>query len=333
MKTSLKPYNSFGIEAYANSFAEVTTEIELMKVLDQTTGDVFVLGGGSNILLVGDIQIPTIKVGIKGIKIVEENSDSVLVKAMAGENWHEFVLFCINNNWGGIENLSLIPGSVGAAPMQNIGAYGVEIKNVFHSLEAIELASGLLKTFSLDECLFGYRCSIFKDSLKDKYCITSVTFKLSKTPELNLEYGAIKETLGKLRVKNPTIKDVSDAVISIRKSKLPDPAVLGNAGSFFKNPVISNDLLEEIMNVYPSIPSYSVDADSSKIPAGWLIEQCGWKGKKIGNTGCHKDQALVIVNYGGATGNEIWRFAQKVKQSVLNKFGVEISPEVNVIGL
>jgi UDP-N-acetylmuramate dehydrogenase len=333
LKTSLKPYNSFGIEAFANNFTEVVTEIALKKVLDQTEGNVFVLGGGSNILLIDDVQIPTIKVGLKGIEIVEDSPESVLVKAMAGENWHDFVLFCIKKNWGGIENLSLIPGSVGAAPMQNIGAYGVEIKNVFHSLEAIELSSGLLKTFYLDECLFGYRYSIFKDSLKDKCCITSVTFKLSKKPELHLEYGAIKETLERMQIKNPTIKDISDAVIAIRKSKLPDPAVLGNAGSFFKNPVVSNDLLEEIMSVYPSIPSYSVDADSSKIPAGWLIEQCGWKGKKIGNTGCHKDQALVIVNYGDATGREIWNFAQKVKQSVLNKFGVEISPEVNVIGL
>lgn len=332
MKTSLKPYNTFGIDAVALNFQEIKTLSDLRQSLNSINQKPLILGGGSNILLLNDVEIPTLKILLRGVEVVDENRDSVFVRVMAGENWHAFVLHCVANQWGGIENLSLIPGSAGAAPMQNIGAYGVEIKDVFHSLDAMEIDSGKVKTFSAEDCRFGYRQSVFKEELKNQYCILSMTLRLSKVPELNLEYGAIKDTLEKMHIKNPTIKDVSDAVIQIRKSKLPDPAVLGNAGSFFKNPVVHNDLLEDVMMLYPSIPSYSVDADYSKIPAGWLIEQCGWKGKKVGNTGCHKDQALVIVNYGDATGKEIWDFACMVKHSVAQKFGIDIVPEVNVIG-
>jgi UDP-N-acetylmuramate dehydrogenase len=272
-----------------------------------------------------------IKNSIKGISIVKENENHVWVKAMAGEVWHEFVLWCINHNLGGVENLSLIPGCVGAAPMQNIGAYGAEIKQVFDRLEAVELLTGQVVTFTNMQCKFGYRESIFKNEAKGKYIITSVTFKLNKNPEFNITYGAIQQTLHEMGVSSLSLKAISDAVIQIRKSKLPDPAVLGNAGSFFKNPEVDKSLYDQLKVEYPTLVGYPTLGNKIKLAAGWLIEQCGWKGKVIGNTGSHKDQALVLVNYGNATGNEIYSLALDIQASVKQKFGVEIVPEVNVV--
>jgi UDP-N-acetylmuramate dehydrogenase len=239
-------------------------------------------------------------------------------------------LICIEKNWAGVENLSLIPGTVGAAPMQNIGAYGVEIKTVFEGLEAIHIKSLQKRTFSNAECKFGYRESIFKHELKGEYIITSVTFKLSKKPAINASYGAISEVLKSKQIENPTIRDISNAVIQIRSSKLPDPAKIGNAGSFFKNPEVSSSKFEQLKTDYPTIVGYPTE-NGVKLAAGWLIEQCGWKGKMVGNTGAHKDQALVLVNYGNASGNEIYALALEIKKSVSDTFGVEINPEVNIV--
>jgi UDP-N-acetylmuramate dehydrogenase len=331
---SLKALNTFGIEARAKEFVEIQSQEEL-KVLcanfNLMDRKVLILGGGSNMLLTQDVEGMVIKISIKGISVVAENDNHVWVKAMAGEVWHELVLWTINKGYGGLENLSLIPGCVGASPMQNIGAYGVEIKHSFDSLEAIELDGGAIRTFTAAECKFGYRESIFKQEAKGKYIILSVTFKLSKHPVFNTTYGAIQQTLQKNGVVNPTVKDISDAVIEIRSSKLPNPSVLGNAGSFFKNPEIPNNQFADLKNQFPDIVGYPASPGFTKVAAGWMIEQCGWKGKVVGNTGSHKDQALVLVNYGGATGHEIWQLAMDIKQSVLEKFGVTITPEVNVI--
>jgi UDP-N-acetylmuramate dehydrogenase len=331
---SLQPLNTFGIEAKAKEFVDIHTKEELQVLCSNfnlTTRKVLVLGGGSNMLLTQDVDGMVIKISIKGIEVIKEDNDHAWIKANAGEVWHDLVLWTIDKGYGGLENLSLIPGCVGASPMQNIGAYGVEIKNTFDSLEAIELDGGELKTFSHAECKFGYRESIFKQEAKGKYIIVSVTFKLTKKPTLNTSYGAIQQTLEKHQISNPTIKQISDAVIEIRSSKLPNPKVLGNAGSFFKNPEIPNQQFEELKNQFPDIIGYPASTGHTKVAAGWLIEQCGWKGKKVGNTGSHKDQALVLVNYGGATGKEIWQLAMDIQQSVKEKFGITITPEVNVI--
>lgn len=331
---SLKPYNTFGITATASQFVELNTleEVQVLcKTFNLTDRKLLVLGGGSNILLTKDFEGMAIKINLKGIKVVHTDETSVLVEAMAGEVWHEFVEFCVQNNWGGIENLSLIPGCVGAAPMQNIGAYGAEIKAVFDSLTAVEIASGELVNFSNEQCEFGYRESVFKNKFKGKYIIVSVTFKLSKNPVLNYSYGAIQEVLHQKGITQPTIQDVSNAVIEIRKSKLPDPKELGNAGSFFKNPEIPLHLYNQIKAEYPTIPGYPTSQNQVKVPAGWLIEQCQWKGKKVGNTGAHQHQALVLVNYGEANGNEVLSLAKEIQQSVLDKFHVHINPEVNII--
>jgi UDP-N-acetylmuramate dehydrogenase len=331
---SLKALNTFGIEVKAKEFVEVKS-IEELQVLcmsfNLTDRKVLVLGGGSNMLLTKDVDGMVIKISIKGIEVVEEDADHVWVKAMAGEVWHDLVLWSIDKGYGGLENLSLIPGCVGASPMQNIGAYGVELKNTFGSLEAIEIDGGDLRSFTHAECKFGYRESIFKQEAKGKYIIVSVTFKLSKKPIFNTTYGAIQQTLEKHGVKELSVKAISDAVVEIRSTKLPDPKVLGNAGSFFKNPEIPNEQFEALKAQYPEIVGYPTSAGHTKVAAGWLIEQCGWKGKKVGNTGSHKDQALVLVNYGGATGHEIWQLAMDIQKSVKEKFGVTINPEVNVI--
>lgn len=290
-----------------------------------------ILGGGSNVLLTQDFEGMAIKINMKGISVVEETDTHVWVKAMAGEVWHEFVMYCIDQNLSGVENLSLIPGCVGAAPMQNIGAYGVEIKDTFDKLEAVEIATGEVVKFTNADCKFGYRESIFKHEAKGKYIISSVTFKLSKKPVFNVTYGAIQQTLEKNGITELSVKAISDAVISIRKSKLPDPNVLGNAGSFFKNPEIPLSQFELLKQNHPTIVGYPTMPGFVKVAAGWLIEQCGWKGKVVGRTGSHKDQALVLVNYGGAEGQEIWQLAMDIQASVLAKFGVTIQPEVNVI--
>ncbi|MCW5906923.1 MAG: UDP-N-acetylmuramate dehydrogenase [Chitinophagales bacterium] len=336
----LKPYNTFGISVCTKFFAEVQTEYELLELQqcsEYRDNSVLVLGGGSNILFTRDFEGLVLRNALPGISIVHETENEVLVKVAAGEVWHRFVLWTIERNFGGIENLSLIPGLVGAAPMQNIGAYGVEIKDVFEELEAVHRKTGEKQKFGLKDCEFGYRESVFKNKLKEEFIITSVTLRLAKisSPKTNYrfktDYGDIKNTLAEMQVFDLTVKAVSDAVIKIRTSKLPDPAQLGNAGSFFKNPVVTKQRFDELVLRYPVMPSYLQADGTVKIPAGWLIEQCGWKGKVIGNTGAHAKQALVLVNYGNATGAEVKNLALEIRQSVKEKFGIEIQPEVNIV--
>lgn len=329
---SLRPYNTFGIEAYASNFAEVN-DVDLLKKIVSKHPDVFVLSGGSNILLTRNIEKPVIHLNLKGREIIKtESSNRVLVKAQAGENWHEFVTWSIDQELGGLENLSLIPGNVGTSPMQNIGAYGVEIKDVFHELEALEIQSGKVLKFSTDQCKFGYRESVFKNEYKGKFIILNVTFKLKSSDyKLVTDYGAIRSELENRKITNPGIKDVSDAVIAIRQSKLPDPKVLGNSGSFFKNPVVSSLKFEELLSKNPEMPFYKIDARSIKIPAGWLVETCGFKGKRFGDAGVHAKQALVLVNHGRAKGIEILELAQNIQKKVALQFGIELEMEVNVI--
>ncbi len=329
---SLKPYNTFGIDAYAESFVTVNSIHQLQEIIDKHK-DVFILSGGSNILITNNISIPVIHLDLKGKFVTEkEDQNLVYVKALAGENWHEFVLWTLENNFGGLENLSLIPGNVGTSPMQNIGAYGVEIKDVFYELEALEISTGKIKIFKKDKCKFGYRESVFKNIHKGKFIITSVTFQLTKeNHQLNTNYGAIQTELEKHQITEPNIIDVSNAIIAIRKSKLPDPKDIGNSGSFFKNPVISVDQFKDLEKEYPKMPYYKISDSLIKIPAGWLIEQCGFKGKRFGEAGVHKNQALVLVNYGDATGKEILDLAKKILQTVSNKFGIDLEIEVNII--
>ncbi len=330
---SLKTYNSFGIDIKAAYFGELFTESDLRDSIKSGLfkNTYLIMGGGTNMLFTKDFPGFVFHNNLKGISVISENDQSVLVRAAGGEIWHDMVQFSVERNWGGIENLSLIPGTMGASPMQNIGAYGVELKDVFYSLEAMDILSGELKLFNFDECKFGYRSSIFKNELKGKYFITAVTLQLNKSPQVNITYGAIKDVLQLNGIINPGIKDVSDAVISIRKSKLPDPEILGNAGSFFKNPEIDTDKFEKLLSAFPNTPSYPAAGGLIKVPAGWLIQQCGWKGIRVGNTGAHKDQALVLVNYGNATGEEIYALAMEIKRSVKNKFDIDIHPEVNII--
>ncbi len=329
---SLKPYNTFGIDAYAESFVTVNSIHQLQEIIDKHK-DVFILSGGSNILITNNISIPVIHLDLKGKFVTEkEDQNLVYVKALAGENWHEFVLWTLENNFGGLENLSLIPGNVGTSPMQNIGAYGVEIKDVFYELEALEISTGKIKIFKKDKCKFGYRESVFKNIHKGKFIITSVTFQLTKeNHQLNTNYGAIQTELEKHQITEPNIIDVSNVIIAIRKSKLPDPKDIGNSGSFFKNPVISVDQFKDLEKEYPKMPYYKISDSLIKIPAGWLIEQCGFKGKRFGEAGVHKNQALVLVNYGDATGKEILDLAKKILQTVSNKFGIDLEIEVNII--
>lgn len=330
---SLKNYNTFGIDANAKAFIEINGLAQLQKALElKAYPNKFILSGGSNMLLTKDIDALVMHINLKGIFIVEEDDNHVLVKVMAGENWHELVLWSLEKGYGGLENLSLIPGNVGTAPIQNIGAYGVELKDVFESCAAMEIQSGELNAFSLKECKFGYRDSIFKNEAKGRYIITSVTFKLTKkNHQLYTGYGAIEEELSKNGIVYPTIKDISNAVIAIRQSKLPDPKEIGNSGSFFKNPVVSKKSYQKLKKNNPEIPAYKLDDGSYKIPAGWLIEQCGFKGKRFGDAGIHEKQALVLVNYGNATGKEILEVAEMVQNTVNERFNIKISPEVNII--
>lgn len=330
---SLKKYNTFGLDAQARYFKSLDRMEDLAQLqsLPEFKSKRLILGGGSNILLTKDFNGVVIHNNLRGIRISKEQGDYIWLNVGAGEIWHDLVLHCIKQGWGGIENLSLIPGRVGASPMQNIGAYGVEVKDVFEQLEAWNIEKEQVEVFNRDQCQFGYRESVFKNIHKDKYIILSVTFKLSKTPNLNISYGAITEVLKMMAVQNPGIKEVSDAVIAIRSSKLPNPAEIGNAGSFFKNPVVANTKVAKLKRTYPNMPSYPVDEKQTKIPAGWLIEKAGWKGKRFGDYGVHKNQALVLVNYGNAKGEEIRQLAFEIKADILEKFEIEINPEVNFI--
>ncbi|MGB5394823.1 MAG: UDP-N-acetylmuramate dehydrogenase [Lutimonas sp.] len=329
---SLKPYNTFGIEVFADEFIEIQELSELQKLIERNK-DFFILGGGSNILFTKNINKPVLKIQTKG-KTIKEKSDNhfAYVQAEAGESWHEFVLWCIENGYGGLENLSLIPGNVGTAPIQNIGAYGIELKDVFDSLEALHIPTNQIKSFSKTECNFGYRESFFKNDGKNEYIILNVTFKLTKiNHQIKTDYGAIRDELNKKGIKNPGIREVSEAVIAIRQSKLPDPKDIGNSGSFFKNPVISKKLFSKLQSKNKDIPSYLVSENEIKIPAGWLIEQCGFKGKRLGNTGVHEKQALVLVNYGKATGKEVLDLARLIQTQVKKTFEIDLEMEVNII--
>lgn len=330
---SLKKYNTFSIDAKARYFVEANSVKKLQEILGNNDYPRKILiGGGSNMLLTNDIDALFIHVNLKGKWIVNESDDTVSVKVMAGENWHEMILWTLENNYGGLENMSLIPGNTGTAPIQNIGAYGVELKDSFVSCEAIRIEDLQLITLTKEECKFGYRDSYFKNEGKDKFVITSVTFSLTKNNhKINSGYGAIEEQLERDAIKNPTIKDISNAIIAIRQSKLPDPKVLGNSGSFFKNPMVSTEVFNEFISKHPEAPFYKISDLIYKIPAGWLIEKCGFKGKRFGDAGVHQHQALVLVNYDKATGKEILALASKIIEQVQNEFNITISPEVNII--
>jgi UDP-N-acetylmuramate dehydrogenase len=328
---SLKKYNTFGIDVTAKYFANFTSLTELAALLTEQTFPILILGGGSNILFTKNYNGLVLKNELKGISKINEDDKYVYVQAAAGENWHEFVMYCIDNDWAGVENLSLIPGSVGASPMQNIGAYGVELKDIFHSLEAYHKKENKLVTFTLQDCEFGYRESIFKNKYKNEFTITSVTFRLSKTPAFNITYGAIEQELTRMGVKQLSNKAISNAVINIRKSKLPNPFVIGNAGSFFKNPEVKNEQFLKLKENFENIIGYPQSNGNTKIAAGWLIEQCGFKGKRFGDAGCHAQQALVLVNYGNANGNQIFELSERIIVSVAQKFGVTLQREVNII--
>ena len=328
---SLLPYNTFGIPAKAGSFIEIFTVSQLREALQMNIRPVFVLGSGSNVLFTHDPEGMVLKNSIRGIDIVRRFKNKIRVEIGGGEVWHDFVLWAVQNGYGGVENLSLIPGTAGAAPVQNIGAYGVELKDVFIGLRAMELATGNMRYFSRADCQFGYRNSFFKKAGKGKYCITSVILSLTTIKHrINISYGDIRKTLEAEGIARPTIADVSRAVINIRSSKLPDPSKIGNCGSFFKNPETERSILERILQTHPQAPHFDLPDGRVKIPAGWLIEQCGWKGKRVGNTGCYEKQALVLVNHGGATGAEVKKLAFEIIDSVEKKFGVRLEPEVNI---
>ena len=330
---SLRPYNSFGIDASARYFASFNSDEELKEVLTAKASvldSLLILGGGSNILLTGDYNGIVLRNEIGGIEVVNEDAEFVFVKAGAGVNWHQFVFYCIDNALGGAENLSLIPGSCGASPMQNIGAYGVEIKDIFHELEAFHIHDFALQRFSLPESNFGYRESVFKRQYKGQFVITSVTYKLRKQPIFNTSYGAINQELERMGITELSIRAISQAVINIRSSKLPDWKEIGNAGSFFKNPQVSHKKFESLKAEYPTIVGYP-QGSGTKLAAGWLIEQCGWKGYRKGDAGCYPKQALVLVNYGKASGAQIFELSEQIIQSVKDKFDVNLEREVNII--
>ncbi|MEO8853474.1 MAG: UDP-N-acetylmuramate dehydrogenase [Ginsengibacter sp.] len=326
----LKKYNTFGVQATSKLFASFSSADELISLLNTKENlPIMILGGGSNILFTKDFHGLLLKNDIGGIEIVSENAEYIYVKVGAGVQWHEFVMFCVNNNFAGVENLSLIPGNSGASPMQNIGAYGVEVKDVFFELESLHLKDKIVQKFSGDDCEFGYRESVFKKKYKNQFAILNVTYRLKKKPDFNISYGAIEAELQKMNVEKLTVKSISDAVIRIRTSKLPDPAIIGNAGSFFKNPVISKKLFEEKKMDQLNIPFYNTDEEHLKIPAGWLIEKCGWKGYRKNDAGCYDKQALVLVNYGNATGREIYDLSEEIKISVKEKYNIDLEREVN----
>ena len=331
---SLKPFNSFGINVNAKYFVEFNSINELSEALthiQQNKIPFLIIGGGSNVLFTKDFDGMILKNNLKSIELLKEDKNYYFIKSAAGEVWHNLVLYCIKNNYSGIENLSLIPGSVGAAPLQNIGAYGVELKDVFFELEALHIQSNKIKIFSLNDCAFDYRESIFKTKLKNQYIILNVTIKLNKQPKYNIAYGAIKEELEKLNCSTLNAKIISQAVINIRSSKLPNPKEIGNAGSFFKNPIATEEICNQLKKEFPIIPIYSTKNNLFKVAAGWLIEQCGWKGFRKDDYGCHAKQALVLVNYGNAKGKEIFDLSTSIIESVKQKFGIELEREVNIV--
>ncbi len=329
---SLKPFNTFGMEVKASDFVEISSETEipaLLRLISLYEGQVLFLGGGSNMLFTGDYNGLVVKISTKGIEIVDQDDEFVYVRGLAGESWDDFVQYCVQQNFGGLENLSLIPGNVGSSPIQNIGAYGVEIKDTFYILDAVSLRTGEFREFFAHDCDFGYRSSVFKHELKGQYLILSVTFRLRKRPLLNTSYGAIPAELEAMG-EEPSVKSIAKAVCNIRRSKLPDPLEIGNAGSFFKNPVVSQSQFDELKNLYPDMPAYPAE-NGAKLAAGWMIEQCGWKGFREGDAGVHARQALVLVNYGNATGQQVYGLAHRIIESVKEKFNVILEPEVNVV--
>lgn len=330
---SLKAYNTFGIDAKASYFLEINSIEDLRKAFQlDTYPKKFIISGGSNMLITQHIDALVLHINIKGIEVVQETDEEVTLKIMAGENWHQMVMYTLDKGYGGLENMSLIPGNTGTAPIQNIGAYGVELKDIFVSCEAMDVETQTLKIFSKEDCKFGYRDSIFKNEVKGKYVITSVNLQLTKrNHKKNTSYGAIEAKLKENNILDPSIKDISNAVIAIRQEKLPDPKVLGNSGSFFKNPVLDRENFTSFIEKNPNAPFYKISESEYKIPAGWLIEQCGLKGKRFDDAGVHKNQALVLVNHGNATGEEILKLAFRIIKEVKEVFGIDIVPEVNII--
>lgn len=331
----LGPYNTLNVAANAEVFADIDSLSQLKEVLDHPLArelPVYVLGGGSNVLFAGDVEGLVLHVNMQGREIVRESSDYLWMKAGGGENWHELVRFCVERGWGGLENLALIPGTVGAAPIQNIGAYGRELSEVFHCLRALDLETGEVCEFDRAACRFGYRESIFKGAYKGRYFITDVTLQLRKEPKIEISYASLRDRLREKGIDAPGIKEVFETVMEIRRSKLPDPADLANAGSFFKNPKIPEHRYQLLKESHPDIPGYPGGGDLVKVPAGWLIEKTGWKGRRVGAVGTYRQQALVIVNHGGASGREVLEMARRIKRDVENKFGIALVPEVNIIG-
>ncbi len=331
---SLRQLNTFGMNVTAEHFAACSSADDFLEAVEFSRSKnipSLILGGGSNILFTRNIPGLVIHNCLSGIEVTEETDDFVFLKAGGGENWHKLVMYCVDRNWAGVENLSLIPGSAGAGPMQNIGAYGVELKDVFHTLTALDRNSGGLVKFDASACEFDYRSSIFKTRAKDHFVILDITLRLSKKPVFQTSYGAIEQELERAGIQDLSIKAISDAVISIRRSKLPDPAEIGNAGSFFKNPSVSAELFENLKTAYPDIPGYpSSEPGKIKTAAGWLIEKCGWKGFRRGDYGVHKNQALVLVNYGNASGKDIYDLSTEIVESVKEKFGIDLEREVNI---
>lgn len=329
---TLKSFNTFGIDVNASEFASINSIQDLKDVLNTSSSDLLILGGGSNLLLTKDIDALVLQINLKGISVISSTKNSVQIEVAAGENWHELVCWCLEENFGGLENLSLIPGNVGTAPIQNIGAYGVELKDSFVSCKALDIQTKELRTFTKEECNFGYRNSVFKEELKGQYIITSVVFELSRQEHrLKTNYGAIESELQNYGISEPTIQDISKAVISIRNSKLPDPKIIGNSGSFFKNPVISSSNFKVLKSQFPLIPHYTISENSIKIPAAWLIDTAGFKGKTFGNYGVHAKQALVLVNYGGASGKDILKLSIQIQKAVKLIFDIDLETEVNIL--
>ena len=332
---SLLPHNTFGIQANCDRFIDMETEDDVMKLkdmLDDKDMPLLIIGRGSNLLLTDDYHATVLHCSIKGKTIVKEDGNSVLLRCGAGEEWDSIVDYCVAHDWQGIENLSLIPGEVGASAVQNIGAYGTEVKEIIHSIEAVEISTGKKHTFSNEQCEYSYRQSKFKNEWKDRFIITHVTYRLEKSTDYipKVDYGNIKSELERKGISMPTMKDIRDVVISIRKDKLPDPEVEGNAGSFFMNPIVEKATFMNLLEQYPDMPHYNVDSEREKIPAGWMIDQCGWKGKTLGKAGVHDGQALVLVNRGGATGKDILHLCNTIRNDVKQKFGIDIHPEVNI---
>ena len=331
---SLKNHNTFGVDVKSKLFVDINSENDLLKIFSDKNlkeEKKIILGGGSNILFTKDFEGLVIKISISGIDVVEENNDDVLIETGSGVIWDDLVKFCVRNNFGGIENLTLIPGTVGAAPIQNIGAYGQELSNTFVSLHGFFIGDFEQKEFSKEECNFSYRSSIFKEKYKNEFIINSIRLSLSKNLKANLSYKSLQDYLSKNGIQNPTLNEVSQAVAAIRTSKLPDPKTIGNAGSFFKNPVIRNDFFNKIKSEYQDVISFTATGETTKISAGWLIEKCGWKGKRLGDVGTYPEHALVICNYGNASGAEILEFAMRIKEEVQAKFGIALEEEVNII--